>query len=213
VSRSAAHILSQAWRILSLGHIQSGASASIVGGQTVPGNYNKLVPPPPPRPKVSQTASQPSPSTRPSYVPRFGRPRILVPDDFWSNLKQFLTERPIKVRERKDAPFTQTSFGAGFFGNLAESLRSTPGGNRPVNSRLAVSWGVGFGSFGTRIKEFFSPPKQPPLPPGIKPVKVRDIWSKDENFGSSQALAILVHALVIALLVVPIGFRVVQSTQ
>src|SRR5206468_4890186 len=130
VSRSRAHNLSQAWRILSLGHIQGGASASIVGGQTVPGNYNKLVPPPPPRPKVSQTASQPSPSTRPSYVPRFGRPAILVPDDFWSNLKQFLTERPVKVRERKDAPFIRTSFGAGLFGNLAEYFRPDPLKNR-----------------------------------------------------------------------------------
>src|SRR5439155_25412924 len=63
------------------------------------------------------------------------------PDDFWSNLKQFLTERPIKVRERKDAPFTQTSFGTGFFGNLAEYLRPRPGGNRPINSRLTVAWG------------------------------------------------------------------------
>src|SRR5436309_6247671 len=145
---------------------------------------------------MSAAGRQPAVPVPASAVPKFNAPDILIPDNFWSNLKQFLTERPIKVRERKDAPFTQTSFGAGFFGNLAESLRSTPGGNRPVNSRLAVSWGVGFGSFGTRIKEFFSPPKQPPLPPGIKPVKVRDIWSKDENFGSSQALAILVHALV-----------------
>src|SRR5437764_10602240 len=164
-------------------------------GSTVPGKINNLVPPSAMKPKVSPAGAQSSSQAKAPYVPRFGRPAILVPDDFWSNLKQFLTERPIKVRERKDAPFTQTSFGAGFFGNLAESLRSTPGGNRPVNSRLAVSWGVGFGSFGTRIKEFFSPPKQPPLPPGIKPVKVKDIWSKDENFGSSQALAILVHAV------------------
>jgi len=182
----------------------------------VPGKINKLVPPSSPKAKVSATGSQPpsqANQARPAYVPRFGRPAILVPDDFWSNLKQFLTERPIKVRASKDAPFTQTSFGAGFFGNLAESLRSAPGGNRPVNSRLAVKWGAGFGGFGTRIKDFFSPPKQPPLPPGIKPIKVKDIWSKDEKFGSSQALAVLLHAAVIALLIFPIGFRVVQSTQ
>ena len=182
----------------------------------MPGKINKLVPPSIPKPNVSAGGSQPpnpANQARPAYVPRFGRPAILVPDDFWSNLKQFLTERPIKIRERKDAPFTQTNFGAGFFGNLAESFRSAPGGNRPINSRLAVAWGAGFGGFGTRIKEFFSPPKQPPLPPGITPVKVKDIWSKDENFFSSQTLAILVHALVIALLVVPIGFRVVQTTQ
>src|SRR5205807_1802476 len=58
------------------------------------------------KPRVSATGSQ-----APPYVPRFGRPPMLVPDDFWSNLKQFLTERPVKVREHKDAPFTRTSFG------------------------------------------------------------------------------------------------------
>lgn len=182
----------------------------------MPGKINKLIPPSAPKRNVSATGSQPpnpANQARPAHVPRFGRPKILMHDDFWSNLKQFLTERPIKIRERKDAPFTQTNFGAGFFGNLAESFRSAPGGNRPVNSRLAVPWGVGYGSFSTRIKEFFSPPKQPPLPPGITPVKVKDIWSKDENFFSSQTLAMLAHAAVIALLVVPLGFRVVQTTQ
>ncbi len=162
---------------------------------------------------MSPTGSQPSSRVPPPYVPRFGRPAILVPDDFWSNLKQFLTERPIKVRERKDAPFTQTSFGTGFFGNLAEYLRPHPVAKRPVNSRLAVAWGTNFGGFGTRIKDFFSPPRQPALPPGIKPIKVKDIWSKDENFGSSQALAILLHAAVIVLFMFPILTRVVDTTQ
>src|SRR2546429_4099520 len=69
---------------------------------------------------------------------------------------QFLTERPVKVRERKDAPFIRTSFGAGLFGNLAEYFRPDPLKNRPVNSRLAVSWGGSFGTFGTRVKEFKS---------------------------------------------------------
>ena len=147
------------------------------------------------------------------YVPRFGRPPILVADNFWSNLKQFLTERPIKVRERKDAPFKVASFGSGIAGNLAEFFRPGPSTRRPVNSRLAVAWGANFGGFGTRIRDFFSPPKQPPLPPGIKPIKVKDIWTKDENFSTSQTLAILVHVAVIALLLIPFGWRVVQTTQ
>jgi periplasmic protein TonB len=136
-----------------------------------------------------------------------------MPDDFWSNLRQFLFERPVQVRERKDAPFTRTSFGTGFGGNLAELFRSGPPANRPLNSRLAVNWGANFGGFGTRIRDFFSPPRQPALPPGIKPIKVKDIWSKDEKFGSSQALAILLHAAVIALFIVPIGWHVVDTTQ
>lgn len=162
---------------------------------------------------MSPAASQPPPPTRPSYVPRFGRPAILVPDDFWSNLKQFLFERPVKMRERKDAPFVRASFGAGALSNFAEYFRSDPFKNRRVNSRLAVSWGAGFGTFGTRIKEFFSPTRQPPLPPGIKPVKVRDIWSKDENFSTSQVLAVAAHAAVIALLTVPVFTHVISTTQ
>jgi len=41
------------------------------------------------------------------------------------------------------------------------------------------------------------------LPPGIKPIKVKDIWSKDEKFGWSQAIAFGLHgALLFGLLVV-----------
>lgn len=146
-----------------------------------------------------------------SAVPKFGRPDILIPDNFWSNLVQFLTERPVKVRERKDAPFTRTSFGDGLFSNLSDFFSSGPTLKGPVNSRLAVSWGTNFGGFGTRVKEFFAPPKQAPLPPGIKPVKVKDIWTKDENFGWSQAIAVGMHIAVITLLVVPIFTHVLPA--
>src|SRR5947208_4551306 len=181
-------------------------------GITVPGKINNLVPPSAMKPKVSPAGAQSSSQAKAPYVPRFGRPAILVPDDFWSNLKQFLTERPIKVRERKDAPFTRTSFGSGLAGNLAEFFRPEPTSKRPVNSRLAVAWGANFGGFGTRIKEFFSPPKQPPLPFAVKPVKVKDIWSKDENFGWSQVIAIGLHVAVIALLVIPIFTNVLPAS-
>jgi TonB family protein len=145
-------------------------------------------------------------------VPKFAKPDILIPDNFWSNLKQFLTERPVTVRERKDAPFTQTSFGTGVGDNLREFFSSGPAPKGPVNSRLAVAWGSNFGGFSTRIKEFFSPPKQAPLPFAVKPVRVKEIWSKDENFGWSQGIAIGLHAAVIALLVIPIFTHVLPAS-
>jgi TonB family protein len=145
-------------------------------------------------------------------VPKFTKPDLLIPDNFWSNLKQFLTERPVKVRERKDAPFTQTTFGSGVTGNLAEFFRSGPASRGRVNSRLAVAWGANFGGFGDRIRDFFSPPRQAPLPPGIKPIKVKDIWSKDENFGTSQMLAVGLHIVVIGLLVIPIFTNVLPAS-
>ena len=170
----------------------------------MPGKFINLLPPGITKPKVSSGGPSPAVPVPSSAVPKFDAPAILIPDNFWSNLRQFLIERPIKVRERKDAPFTQTAFGSGIAGNLAEFLRPRPVSRGRVNSRLAVSWGANFGGFGERVRDFFSPPKQAPLPFAVRPIKVKDIWSKDENFGWSQMLAVGLHVAVIALLVIPI---------
>jgi len=170
----------------------------------VPGKFIDLLPPELTKRKVSSAGSEPAVSVPASAIPKFAKPDILIPDNFWSNLRQFLVERPIKVRERADAPFTKTSFGMGLGDNLKDFFSSSPAAKGPVNSKLAVAWGTNFGGFGTRIKEFFSPPKQAPLPFAVKPMKVKDIWSKDENFGWSQAIAVGLHIAVIALLIIPI---------
>jgi len=178
----------------------------------VPGNFINLLPPELTKSKVSGAGSEPAVSVPSSAVPKFVKPDILIPDNFWSNLRQFLVERPIKVRERSDAPFTKTSFGMGLGDNLRDFFSSGPVPKGPVNSKLAVAWGSNFGGFGTRIKEFFSPPKQAALPPGIHPVKVKDIWSKDENFGTSQMLAVGLHIAAIGLLVIPIFTNVLPAS-
>jgi len=178
----------------------------------VPGKFISLLPSEITKPKVSSAARGPAVPVPSSSVPKFTKPDLLIPDNFWSNLKQFLTERPVKVRERKDALFTQTTFGSGVTGNLAEFFRSGPASRGRVNSRLTVAWGANFGGFGDRIRDFFSPPRQAPLPPGIKPIKVKDIWSKDENFGTSQMLAVGLHIVVIGLLVIPIFTNVLPAS-
>jgi TonB family protein len=180
----------------------------------VPDKFINLLPPEITKAKVSGAGSQPVIPVPSSVVPKFVKPDILIPDNFWSNLKQFFIERPIKVRERADAPFTKTSFGEGVGDNLKDFFSSGPIPKGPVNSRLAVAWGSNFGGFGTRIKEFFSPPRQAPLPFAVKPVKVKDIWSKDEKFGWSQAIAFGLHgAVLFGLLVIPIWTSVLPSTE
>src|ERR1700690_1465583 len=139
-----------------------------------------------------------------SVVPKFGTPTKFVTDGFWSNLKQFLTEKPIKISGTTHSPLMPEEYGGGFNDNLKEFFSSRPVPKGPMNSRLAVNWGTNFGGFGYRLKEFFSPTKQPPLPPGIQPVKVKDIWTKDENFGWTQIIAFSAHIVIIALLVVPL---------
>jgi periplasmic protein TonB len=139
-----------------------------------------------------------------SALPDFGTPDILIPTNFWSNLKQFLFEPPVKVVERPDAPFTKNSFGSGLAENFKFFFSAPAVSKKVVDKRLEVDWGGSFGGFTDRIKDFFNPPKMAPLPPGIKPIKVKEIWSKDENFGWTQAIAFAVHACIIVLLIAPI---------
>jgi protein TonB len=157
----------------------------------------------------AQVTSVPS-----SAVPKFGTPVNVVTDGFWSNLKQFLTEKPIKVDGRIHSPLMPEQYGGGFSDNLKDFFSSRPVPKGPLNSRLAVNWGANFGGFFYRIKEFFAPAKLPPLQVTSKPVKVKDIWSKDENFGWTQVVSIGIHGAVFALvLVLPLFWHFSPKTQ
>lgn len=168
--------------------------------KTVPDSIITLLPPGVAR-RNAAANPQPIIPVPATAVPSFGPPSHMVPDNFWDNLRQFLFERPVKVTDRPGAPFTRTSFGAGVGDNLKDFLssRSVPKG--PINSRLAVNWGANFGGFFYRVREFFAPTKLPPLQVTSKPVRVRDIWSKDENFGWTQAISIGLHGTVFALVI------------
>lgn len=133
---------------------------------------------------------------------------MLMPDNFWSNLKQFLFERPVKIRGDVKSDLLPDEYGGGFFDNMKEffSGRKAPKGK--INSRLSTGLVEDFGGFGDRIKEFFSPTKQAPLPFEVKPVRVKEIWSKDENFGWTQAISIGLHVGLIALVLVPLFMHV-----
>jgi protein TonB len=176
----------------------------------VPGTMLNLGPPQ--RPVAGETATTAPASS--SVVPKFGRPAMLMPDNFWSNLKQFLFERPVKVRGDVKSSLMPTEYGGGFWENASEffSGRRAPKGQS--NSRFSTGWVEGFGGFGTRLKELFSPTKQAPLPFEIKPVRVKEIWTKDENFGWTQVISIGLHVVLIGLIVIPLFARVLPpSTQ
>jgi periplasmic protein TonB len=179
----------------------------------VPGLIVNLVPEELKKPAVS-ASNQPAVPVPSTAVPKFGAPKILIPDNFWSNLKQFLTERPVKVANRPGAPFVKAAFGGGVFSNLSDFFSSRPAPKGPVNSRLAVSWGSNFGGFGGRIREFFFPAKLPPANFTSKPIRVKDIWTKDENFGWTQFTSIAIHASVFALVIfVPLFFHFGNATE
>jgi protein TonB len=184
--------------------------------KTVPGRMINLLPTQPQPPKANNpnaaTSSGTGAPTTP--LPRFGTPSRFVTDGFWGNLKQFLTERPVKLHGDVHSPLMPENYGDGFKENLKTVFKSGPVPKGPSNSRLEVAWGAGFGGFGDRIKELFFPVKQAPAQWTSKPVKVKDIWSKDENFGWTQVISIGLHVGIIALLVIPLFTHILPgSTQ
>jgi len=118
---------------------------------------------------------------------------------FFSNLRDFLVERPAKIREGAPTAFSSTGFGTSFKENWKEFWRPAPKGR--VRSDLLVNWTEG--GFWQNLKDLISPPKLPPLKTTSEAVDVPEIWSKNPQFTRVQALSVAIHAVVIVLLVVP----------
>jgi periplasmic protein TonB len=115
----------------------------------------------------------------------------------YSNLHDFLFERPVKVRGGASDVFSSSGFGTGVKENLQEFFKPAPRG--PVNSRLITNWNVGFTGFWQNLKDVFTQRKQPK----IVGEPVPEIWSKNEQFTRVQALSLAFHVVVLALIIAP----------
>jgi TonB family protein len=144
-------------------------------------------------------------------IPRFLSLQKPISQGFLSNLRDFLVERPVKVRGDVPASFAVTSYGASFSENLKEFFRPLPAQfRRGGGSRMEVAWKPGWQSFLENLRDLVAPPKLPPLKVTSQPVKVRDIWSRDEFLPRAQAISMTVHALAAVLVIVPIVHEVVN---
>src|SRR5580700_7222001 len=122
--------------------------------------------------------------------------------NLFSNLRDFLMERPAKFRQGQATAFRMPSFGEGMGGNLKEFFQRAPRGE--VKSDLLVNWNAGFGGLWQNLRDTISPPKLPPLQVSSKPVAVPEIWSKNTQFTRVQALSLAFHVLVLVLVIVPL---------
>ncbi len=160
-----------------------------------------------------------NPTTNVAKVPRFTVAQDSWLKGFFSSLRDFLTERPVKVPLASSAPaftsaLTEGEFGGGFFENLKEWFRPLPKSARQAaTTRMEVAWKPWYREFWQNVRDAIAPPKLPALKVTSKPVQVREIWSKNEGFRRAQALSITIHALIAALLVVPIIHHVMPTTQ
>lgn len=116
-----------------------------------------------------------------------------------SNLKDFLTERPVKIRPGQETAFHMPSFGDSLRENFSEFWKPTP---KQVDSELLVGWTQH--SFWQNLRDAFFPRKLPPLQVTSKPLPVKDIWTKDPQFTRVQALSVTVHVALLVLIIVPL---------
>src|SRR5579862_8544034 len=170
-----------------------------------------------------QTFSIPPPTTRdpnaprvqlaPGATPRLGTDRKLDSPSFWDNLKDFLTERPVKVRSNgHPAAFHTEGVDNGFSASLKAFFHS-PKVKGHVDSAMAVDWQPGYRVFFRNLRDLISPPKLPPLKLTSKPVPVRPLWAKRREFSVAQSVSMGVHGLIAILILVPIIHHVVATQQ
>ena len=150
-------------------------------------------------------SDSPSPSDEPKL--RIGRYGLVGSESslksLFSNLRDFLVERPQKIRPGTPTAFDMPQFGDGFSGNVRELFQAAP---RNVNSALLVNWREEPGLW-RNLRDWISPPKLPPLKTTSQPVPVPEIWSKNPQFSRVQGLSILVHVVGISLiLIIPLLF-------
>src|SRR5580704_11295834 len=115
-----------------------------------------------------------------------------------SNLRDFLVERPVKVKAGTPTAFDVPRFGTGLSDNLKELFHSGPRGD--VRSALLVDWHEE-PSLWANLRDWIAPRKLPPLKTTSQPIPVPEIWSKNENFSRMQIVSILVHGVAVALIV------------
>jgi len=115
-----------------------------------------------------------------------------------SNLRDFLIERPAKIRAGTPTAFDMPKFGDGVGANMKELFRAAPRGQ--VDSGLLVNWKEEPGLW-RNLVDWIRPPKLPPLQTTSQPVDVPEIWSKNTQFSRVQVASITVHVVAIALVV------------
>ena len=159
-------------------------------------------------PKWSAPGTPPPKVTLPSgdAAPRLGGAQKPLSRGFLSNLRDFFMERPVKLPPaRQGDVFTLEEFGGGVGENFKEWFKPAP---KAVSSRMSVDWQPQYKVLWQNLRDLISPPKLPPLQVTSKPVKVRDIWSKDKAFGPSQAAALAVHIGLTILIFSPFLYQV-----
>jgi len=134
---------------------------------------------------------------------------------FWDNLKDFLTERSIKLpRNAQQQVFRRDGLDNSFSDSIKAFFAPAPRVSQATlnASGMVVEFQPAYRTLWRNVRDLISPPKLPPLKVTSKPVPVRPLWAKDELYSRSQAISIGVHALLAVIILVPFARHIAQTT-
>ena len=146
-------------------------------------------------------------------TPNFAPSRRLQSPGFWTNLKDFLTERSIRVpHNARQEVFYTAGLDTGFFGNFKSLFRPSPRMKGRAVSGMIVELEPTYRVFWRNLRDLISPPKLPPLKLTSKPVPVRPLWAKRREYSTAQMVSVGIHVLIAVLVIWPFARRIVQPS-
>jgi len=144
-------------------------------------------------------------------TPSFAPSRQLQSTSFWTNLKDFLTERSIRIpRNARQQVFYTEGVDSSFSESLKSFFRPSPKVTGAAASGMIVDLEPTYRVFWRNLHDLISPPKLPPLKLTSKPVPVRPLWVKRREYSTAQMISIGVHAVIVILILVPLFHHMVQ---
>lgn len=151
-----------------------------------------------------------------SSIPSFGSSRRLQSPGFWTNLKDFLTERSIRVSSKaKQQVFYTEGVDTSFSESLKAFFRPAPrikGGAAAGMVVEVVDLEPTYRVFWRNLRDLISPPKLPPLKVTSKPVPVKPLWAKRREYSTAQMISIGVHVAIAVVIIYPFGKKILQPT-
>jgi protein TonB len=127
---------------------------------------------------------------------------------FWSNLHDFLYERPVKGTS-SDSYLHPVEFGAGFRDNLKEWFR--PGIRGAADSTMLFEARPWYRTFSENVREVYRLARMRPVKLD-QPVEVGELWNPPRKYRRVQLLVFLGHALIALLILVPLFPGLTQPT-
>lgn len=130
---------------------------------------------------------------------RFTQPESII-GLFWSNLHDFLYERPVKGSPRNNY-LKPVDFKSDFRENLSEWFR--PGVGRVGGSTMLVEGQPWHRAFVDNIKQWYGLARTKPVKLD-HPVEVGELWNPPRKYRRTQLLVLLGHVLAAILILVPL---------